>query len=107
MPQMLHLSPTAAAVIATDANKYPDRRSVTYVEDQKKYRARLGEISAQFAADLAKEYLPGVPQAASDLVFARAWEDGHSYGYQPVENAYEDLATLVLAVHKALAVDPA
>lgn len=102
MNSIEHYGPAQIANAATAENVYPRRGAENYAEAYAAYRARSGEIHVQFKATLAVEYLPGVPVAASDLVFARAWADGHSDGHSQVEWMYSDLADLVLAVHKAL-----
>lgn len=66
------------------------------------YREAVGRVNAQFQADLAREYLPGMSQVVTDKVFAMAWEDGHSDGYRRVESMYEDLTDLVEVVVKAV-----
>lgn len=50
---------------------------------------------------LRAAYLPNVPAKISDLVFAKAWEDGHANGEHEVEQVYEDLAEIVMATREA------
>lgn len=84
------MAPANIALEATSNLPYP--HGVTGEERTqllKAYRTGEAAIRAQFAVDLANEY--GFDNDALDaLVFARAWEDGHSYGYQEVERLYSD-----------------
>ncbi len=50
---------------------------------------------------LRTAYLPNLPEAVTDLVFRKAWEDGHASGEHEVEQIYEDLAEIAKAAHAA------
>lgn len=82
--------------------------ALTYTSDRAgraEHRAAVARIDAQFKADLAREYLPGMPPVVTNKVFAKAWEDAHSDGYRRVESMYEDLADIVETVAQAAATD--
>jgi hypothetical protein len=82
-----------AAQIRSDNNHY------TRLE-RDGWRRKEQEIKESFCADLAAEYLPDVPKVITDFVFSKAWEEGHSAGYQSVAGEYEELAELVLMIMK-------
>lgn len=53
-----------------------------------------GRISARVKADLEAEHgLAGHPKA--DLLWSKAWDHGHSSGYDEIISVYEDLAELL------------
>lgn len=66
------------------------------------YREAQAEIRSRFAAALADEHLPHLPDEATDAVFERAWEEGHSSGFHSVEGSYADLAALIEKVERFL-----
>lgn len=69
------------------------------------YRERLGRLEARWRQWLTDTYLPNpdISHSVEVEVWNRAWEEGHSEGYERVEQCFEDLATLVnLAVTEAL-----
>jgi hypothetical protein len=71
----------------------------TRKKDQKKYEAynkRQAEIELDFVADLEKEFGTDVyPKRVRELIFSKAWQEGHSYGHGEVLNCYGDLAEFV------------
>lgn len=53
-----------------------------------------GRISAQVKSDLEAEHgLAGHPKA--DILWSKAWDHGHSSGYDEIISVYEDLAELL------------
>lgn len=61
---------------------------------RKEYYAENFMLMRQFQSDLAAENgLTDHPKA--DLLFAKAWEHGHSSGLMDVVHWYEDLADLL------------
>ena len=64
-------------------------------------RATGGTFGDRFRADLARDYLPGMPPVVTDQVFDRARKAAYSDGcgdYGDTAAHYEDLAALVNAV---------
>ena len=45
--------------------------------------------------------IASVPQSALDLVWVKAWDDGHSAGYEEILIHYEELADIVKAAQDA------
>ena len=63
--------------------------------DLKIYYAKDKELADQFKVDLYEEY--GVTNnPKNDLLFSKAYELGHSAGYQEIENYFSDLVDLIL-----------
>jgi hypothetical protein len=48
----------------------------------------------QYAKVLKARHLPQMPKGVSDLVFTKAWEDGHSEGLDRVEQEYMQLGLI-------------
>lgn len=84
-----------AAQIRSDNNHYSKGA-------RQEWREEEGRIKESFAADLAAEYMPYMPKAVTDLVFSRAWEEGHSAGYSSVAGEYEALTDFVMAIKDEL-----
>ena len=62
---------------------------------RKEYNAEENRLSNLFKCDLEKEFdMVGHPK--SEILFHKAWEDGHSGGMIDVLNEYDDLIDLVL-----------
>lgn len=59
------------------------------------YNQRRRELDIEFRVDL-EEHHGTKGHAKADLLFAKAWEKGHSSGYGEVANEYDDLVELVL-----------
>lgn len=70
-------------------------------EYRRTYRAMTAAIDAQFAAELAREYLDGVRAEACQATFEYAWSEGHSDGYERVEEIYRDVAQVVVTALSA------
>lgn len=65
-----------------------------YTEYTNKYMSCLNEKEAQFKADLLEEAgITDHPKA--DMLFNKAWEQGHSSGYSEVYNCFYDLLDLI------------
>lgn len=78
------------------------RRAREHKEEQKKRQREQRDLNQTeyrrlrdlLKADLEAEYnLSGHPKA--EKLFAMAWEDGHSGGYQEVARRYDELVELV------------
>ena len=67
-------------------------------------QAIVRTIEADFATELADEYLYEVSesrrQALGQLVYDQAWDHGHSSGYGEVENYYSEFAETALKIYK-------
>lgn len=50
---------------------------------------------------LRTAYLPDLSESVTDLVFRKAWEDGHGCGEHEVEQVYEDLAEIAQKAYEA------
>lgn len=59
------------------------------------------DFEAQFRSYLEDTYASEIPAGAYDVIFLKAWADGHSNGYNEVEMHYQDLAALSLTVLSA------
>lgn len=58
------------------------------------YRAETSRVYKQFHDDLLEEYdVTEHPKA--ELCFDKAWERGHSNGFESVFNAFDDLVELI------------
>jgi hypothetical protein len=86
-------SEAAIALIRAAAKSF-DESSKKYLEDREAYWAECARVEAEFRSDLERENeMVGHPKA--DVLFAKAWERGHSSGFGEVLAAYEDLIVLV------------
>ena len=90
---------------AEDLEKY-EAYLKEYDEYMKKYHEEESTLLKKFRNDLAVENgLGDLPQAISDLVYAKAWEDGHSSGLYEVESHYSELAEMILNVVHIIKLD--
>ncbi len=81
---------------ATDEVHYPAKApKETRTAEIKAYREEISRLEQQWKDWLAAEYLPQLSASKTDEVYRKAWEDGHSSGYQEVEYHYEELAVLI------------
>lgn len=55
----------------------------------------------EFETRLKADYLPGLPDAVTALVFDKAWEDGHASGVHEVEARYDELVDIAKAAFEA------
>ena len=89
----------AEAEAAVKAIPYPRRapgktkaeHAENLVQRAEYYKA-ISEVEGKFRNWLAREYAPWLAKETQDLIWAKAWEYGHSHGYIEVENHYADLA---------------
>jgi hypothetical protein len=65
------------------------------------YHAAQNAMVAEWKAWLADEYADDLPEAVQDRIFGKAWEDGHSGGYDEIEFHYIPLAVFARDVRKA------
>lgn len=54
------------------------------------YRAETSRIHGEFRDWLAYEYASSMPANVQSKIWEKAWEDGHSGGYNEVEGHYKD-----------------
>lgn len=96
-PRKPRLMPDATPVQVrayADALEAYDAAKKTHREQMAAYYARSTALEAEFRHDLEVEYdMVGHPKA--DLLYAKAYELGHSGGMQEVANYYSDLVELV------------
>lgn len=57
------------------------------------YRKALAARKEELIADLADEY--ALSQTETEIIFAKAWDDGHSYGIEEVIGHFDDLYTMI------------
>lgn len=70
----------------------------TALERMARREAKRQEREA-FRAKMEADYSTAdLPSKARNLIWEKAWSDGHSEGYQAVEGHYADLADIVDAV---------
>ena len=62
---------------------------------------RFKEMNAEFRKDLEAIYGPGGTQKQQDILFEKAWEDGHAEGYNAIVGVYCDLVELITKYNKA------
>lgn len=73
-------------------------RVVFHSEGREAYHAHLAAAQDELQASLARLFDTTVPE----LIWRKAWDDGHSEGYQRVAENYRELAELVTeAEHRA------
>jgi hypothetical protein len=97
---------SSAATARAAAIPYPSTfTEEERVEARRVYTVQRAELQREFAAELADEYLSGIPRgrraSIAESVFRMAWEEGHSSGYGEVENRYIDFADFALQVYRA------
>lgn len=62
------------------------------------YNEKRGALIAQWKEWLHDVYADGFSTQAADVIYAKAWEDGHSSGYREVEMWYQELSDLVTKI---------
>jgi len=76
---------------------YPNRNFGTLIERTQMLRAYKNEsadLEALFKADLEEEY-GTKDNPRKDVLYRKAYDLGHSYGYQSVEAHYSELVELI------------
>jgi hypothetical protein len=98
------ITPAEIANAASDANEYPPygAKGADAAAKRRAYSARTVEIRDEFAANLAAEYLPGMPATVTDRAFRDAWDQGHDSGFNEVEDRYEEIASFANLVANAV-----
>lgn len=81
-------SPTSIRKYADDLEVYTSERA-KYDEDLKNHRLTKFKRCQELAEDLAVEY--GISQNKANVLFDKAWEDGHSSGVQEVIRVFDEL----------------
>ena len=85
-----------------DACEEHESEQDVYKEKRKAYGAAQGQLDADFKEFCISEYMDaGVPREVSDMVYALAYDRGHSSGYSEIYNAMSDYANLANAAFKA------
>jgi len=67
--------------------------------DEKRNRAKAAE--AEFRNELESIYAPACSQEQRDILFAKAYADGHYAGYSAIVEHYSDLAEFIVNFNKA------
>jgi len=58
----------------------------------------MADEQVELKAELEKEHdVEWLSEDTRNLMWSKAWEDGHSYGLQEVRNQYHDLAEIAVA----------
>ena len=67
-------------------------------EERKTYHADNARLYCEFRDEIAMVYgTDCLPQPVRDMIFSKAWSDGHSGGYGDVESHHDDFAEVALA----------
>lgn len=70
-----------------------------YKEKEKEFKEKQNEAKIRYMNDLAKENgIDDLPKEIQQMVFNKAYEDGHSSGYYEVASIYAELAEFVLKI---------
>lgn len=78
-------------VVAKADAAFEASRVIFHSDGREAYHAHLAAAQDELQASLAELFDTTVPE----LVWRKAWEDGHSEGYQRVAENYRELAELV------------
>lgn len=79
-----------------------DRQQQMFIErEQRREAARIEQEN--FKNELVNEAIDdyGFTQAQAEMIFSRAWDEGHSWGFNEVRTHFEDLADFVNDFMKA------
>ncbi len=65
-----------------------------YARLRQQWRVDIAALETRWRPWLFNEYLAGydLPESLGDIVFTKAWDDGHSAGYHQVESEYQSIA---------------
>lgn len=58
------------------------------------------EIEAEWKLWLYQDAAADLSTEASDLIFQKAWEEGHASGYEEVDNLFRELVELIRSVNE-------
>jgi hypothetical protein len=84
------------AEIAEQQKELEKEVTQKYQKLRNRYYEVKGELELQWQEWLKKEYLPvDLNDDHNALIYARAWGDGHSNGYEQVESKYIDYCDFV------------
>jgi hypothetical protein len=86
-------TPTQVREYADELEAYDDTMK-THREQMAAYYARSAALEAEFRRDLEVTY-DMVGHVKADLLYGKAYEMGHSAGFQEVASYYSDLVELV------------
>jgi hypothetical protein len=93
---------TAALVYPRFSGVRSDAARQKLDADRAAWKAAEKELEGQWKNWLNLTYCYDLPDEVANEIFVRAWSDGHSSGYNSVENAYEAYATFAEFVVKSV-----
>jgi hypothetical protein len=77
------------------------KKDAAYMAQREAYRAKGSELLASFRAVLCAEY--GVSGALADLIWEKAWQDGHSEGLHRVYQEFDEVYVFAMAIVASIA----
>ncbi len=80
---------------------FPEHDASNYKAAVRAWRLDCRRLENQLKLDLFEEH--GVSGLAADLVWAKAWEHGHSVGLDEVVDLFEDFLDILIAARKQYA----
>lgn len=72
-----------------------------YQVDRNKYDDHERELHVAFRRDLYDEHGEGLPEKLLDVVYAKAWSDGHANGFSEVCSCFGNLVDFTKEILKA------
>lgn len=96
---------TWANANSKELREYADRLEVyekameTFNSEMADYKAVIQARKSELVNDLAKEY--GLTYTQAQILFIKAWEDGHSSGIEQVIDIFDELYDLVHRFNQA------
>lgn len=94
-------NPTAVDARAfADALEEYERAIESYKEDKSYYKHCVNARMREFHEKLMKDY--GLCQQEFDIIWNKAWEDGHSYGLSEVYSHFNSLFDFVIEYNKSM-----
>lgn len=69
-----------------------------YLELAKEYYKILNAREAEFRNDVRSKYCPEFSDEVFDIIYNKAWEDGHSSGHHRVVELVDELSCFVLEI---------
>lgn len=79
----------------------PSRLNIKYREERDAYRDKEKELRALFEKDAEAAFgFAHLPERLRKLIHAKAWEDGHAFGYSEVWIQYHELVEIALEASK-------
>src|SRR4030095_6895683 len=68
-----------------------------YLVDQEAWKAQQAELEKKWKEWLGERYASDINTSGKDLIYSRAFSQGHSAGYYDIENEYIDLSEFASA----------